>query len=127
MSSFDGFGIDPKSPGLCAAGALLAYLYETQKSSLGHLSKLSQSHRGSFMLLDSVTRRSLELTRTLREGRREGSLLSTIDKTVTAGGARLLADWLSQPLVDIRSIERRQSSVGEWKEEPLAAAPSATS
>ncbi len=108
-----GFGIDDDSPGVFAAGALLAYLRETQKTTLGHLHRITPYHRESVLALDEMTRRSLELTRTLREGKRDGSLLQVIDRTVTPMGARLLADWLTSPLTDPSKIAERHEAVGE--------------
>ena len=107
-----GFGIDDDAPEVQAAGALVAYLRETQKTSLGHITRLTPYRRGETLALDEMTRRSLELTRTLREGKREGSLLQVIDRTVTPMGARLLADWLTSPLTqpaaDRRAARRRR-------------------
>jgi DNA mismatch repair protein MutS len=113
VSTMAGFGFDDASPGLAAAGALLLYLQETQKSSLAHLSRLRPYAHDSFLHLDEVTRRSLELTRTLRDGEREGSLLSVLDRTVTPMGARLLADCVLTPLADKAAIERRLDAVTE--------------
>jgi len=108
-----GFGVEDEAIEVAAAGALLAYLRETQKSALGHLIRLTPHRRGSVMALDEMTRRSLELTRTLREGRREGSLLQVIDRTVTPMGARLTADWLTSPLTELDAIGARHSAVAE--------------
>lgn len=112
--TLDGFDIDAESPGVVAAGALLDYVRETQKSNLAHISKLEPYRRGSCLLIDDATRRSLELTRTLRDGSREGALLAVIDETVTPMGARLLADWLSNPLTDVAAINRRLDAVQEF-------------
>jgi DNA mismatch repair protein MutS len=112
-----GFGFDDGQPCLVAAGALVNYLQETLKARLTHLTSLRRYHHDRFLLLDEVTRRSLELTRTLREGDRAGSLLSAIDRTTTAMGARLLADWLISPLADRQAIEGRLSAVAELKDE----------
>jgi DNA mismatch repair protein MutS len=108
-----GFGVDDDAPEVFAAGALVAYLRETQKSALGHLKRLTPYHRAHILALDEMTRRSLELTRTLREGRREGSLLQVLDLTVTPMGARLLADWLTSPLTVLDTINARQTAVAE--------------
>jgi DNA mismatch repair protein MutS len=113
-SSLAGFGWDDENtPAIGAAGALLEYVLETQKSTLTHIARLEPYVRGSNLLIDEATRRSLELTRTLRDGRRDGSLLAIIDETVTPMGARLLADWLSNPLTDIAQINRRLDAVQE--------------
>lgn len=118
VKTLSGFGIADDAPAAAAAGALLAYLYETQRTDLRHISQLAPYQRGAVMLIDPVTRRSLELTRTLRENRRDGTLLDCLDRTVTAGGARTLADWISQPLVELDAIRYRQSAVEEWKQDP---------
>ena len=119
VASLDGFGIAEESSAPCAAGALLAYLQQTQKAGLKHLSRLTPHHRGRAMVLDPVTRRSLELTRTLRDGRREGTLLDVMDTTVTSAGARRLARWLGEPLMDPTAIGARHTAVAEWKDDPL--------
>ena len=101
-------------------GALLEYVHETQKSTLHHIARLEPFVRGSNLLIDEATRRSLELVRTLRDDKREGSLLAVIDETVTPMGARLLADWLSNPLTDVDAINRRLDAVaGTGREPPL--------
>ncbi len=112
-STLEGFDLDSDSTAVTAAGALLEYVQETQRSTLGHIARLEPFRRGSSMLIDEATRRSLELTQTQRGGGREGSLLSVIDETVTSMGARLLADWLSNPLTDAAAINRRLDAVGE--------------
>src|SRR6185369_15487933 len=81
--SLAGFGWDGESPAITAAGALLEYAQETQKASLQHIVRLEPYTRGSYLLIDEATRRSLELTCTLRDGRRDGSLLAVIDETVS--------------------------------------------
>jgi DNA mismatch repair protein MutS len=113
VTTLAGFGFDDDQPCLVAAGALLLYLQETLKADLGHLSRLRPYQQANFLLLDEVTRRSLELTRTMREGQRQGSLLSVIDRTVTSMGARLLHDWLLAPLAERRPIEARLAAVSE--------------
>src|SRR5690606_6733026 len=80
--SLEGFDVDADSPGVVGAGALLEYIHETQKTSCGHVTRLEPYRRGTHLIIDEATRRSLELTRTLREGGREGSLLDVIDETV---------------------------------------------
>jgi DNA mismatch repair protein MutS len=117
ITTLAGFGFDDSQPCLVAAGALLLYLQETLKASLAHLSRLRPYRQHSVLFLDEVTRRSLELTRTLRDGEREGSLLAAIDRTVTPMGARLLQDWLLAPLADRAAIEARLDAVAELKEE----------
>jgi DNA mismatch repair protein MutS len=97
---------------------LLLYLHETLRANLAHLHRLKPYQPGEVLVLDSVTRRSLELVRTLREGRREGSLLHAIDRTATAMGARLLQDWLLTPLTNGPAIDARLEAVAELKANP---------
>jgi DNA mismatch repair protein MutS len=115
--SLEGFGFDAENAAdtaaLRAAGAVLAYLVETQKASLTHIDRLARYACDERVAIDPATRRSLELVATLRDGRREGSLLDTLDRTVTGAGARLLADWLSAPLTDVSAIDVRLDAVGE--------------
>lgn len=115
IRSLVGFDIDEATPGVTAAGALLDYLRETQRSSLGHITRLEPYRRGSSLLIDEATRRSLELTQTLRNGERAGSLLAVIDETVTPMGARLLGEWLSNPLTDPVRINLRLDAVDELR------------
>jgi DNA mismatch repair protein MutS len=120
VTTLSGFGFDDDQPCLTAAGALLLYLQETLKAGLTHLSRLQHYRPNHFLFLDDVTRRSLELTRTLRDGSREGSLLSAIDRTVTSMGARLLGEWLVTPLASRPAIESRLDAVAELQgEHPL--------
>jgi DNA mismatch repair protein MutS len=113
-----GFGIDDHAPEVQAAGALVAYLRETQKTSIGHITRLIPYRRGETLALDEMTRRSLELTRTLRDGKREGALLQVIDRTVTPMGARLLGDWLTSPLTHPGAIAERHEAVAELVRDP---------
>jgi DNA mismatch repair protein MutS len=113
VRTFAGLGFDDEQACLIAAGALLLYVKETLKASLAYLTRLKPYRSDDFLLLDEVTRRSLELTRTLREGAREGSLLAVIDRTVTPMGARMLADWIVAPLYDRAAIDKRLDAVGE--------------
>ena len=113
-ATLEGFGWeDGDAPAIRAAGAVLDYLRETQRASLDHIDQLTP-HRSSHTLeIDGATRRSLELTRKLRDGQREGSLISVIDRTVTAMGARRLSDWLSHPLTQVETIQLRHDAVEE--------------
>lgn len=111
VSDLSGLGLADYNCGILGAGALLSYLYETQKTSLEHLSKIIPFTSGKFMVIDSSTRRNLELTETLREKRKKGSLLGVLDRTKTAMGARLLRNYIEQPLVDRKKIEERFQSV----------------
>src|SRR5262249_7052218 len=113
VTTLAGFGFDDAQPCLVASGALLLYLQETHKAGLGHLSRLRPYRQDRFLFLDEVTRRSLELIRTMRDGGREGSLLSVLDRTVTPMGARLLQEWLVAPLADRPAIENRLDAVAE--------------
>ncbi|MEQ8848484.1 DNA mismatch repair protein MutS [Botrimarina sp.] len=124
--SLEGFGFNPADHGhalaLSAAGAILAYLAETQRASLAHVERLTPYATGSAMQIDAATWRSLEVTQTLRDGRREGALLGVIDRTVTGAGARRLADWLRRPLTRVDAIRRRQEAVEELVGDPSLAA-----
>lgn len=104
-------GIDQFPAGSIAAGAVLQYLYETQKNGLGNITHLNPYIASRYMLLDSFTRRNLELNETLREKRKRGSLLWVLDKTKTAMGARTLRTYIEQPLIDLDDIVRRQNAV----------------
>ncbi len=109
-------GIAEFSNGIIAAGALLTYLYETQKNDMPHLTSIKPYTTGRFMILDSSTRRNLELTETMRDKQRRGTLLWVLDKTKTAMGARLLRSYIEQPLVNKKNIIYRQSAVGDLLE-----------
>jgi len=113
-ATLDGFGFaDDDSPALRAAGAVLDYLRETQKASLDHIDRLIPYRSGERLSMDEATRRSLEITRTIRTAQREGSLLGVIDKSATPMGARLLAEWVANPLTNIKEIDARLDAVGE--------------
>ena len=105
---------------LLALGGLLGYLYDTQKTDLGHLDQLTWYRTGQYMELDLTARRNLELTETLRGKEKRGSLLWVLDKTKTAMGARNLRAWLQQPLVDVAAIDRRLSAVAALAEHTVA-------
>jgi DNA mismatch repair protein MutS len=113
-AGLDGFGFgESDGPALRAAGAVLEYLQETQKASLDHIDRLSPYRAGELLEIDEATRRSLELTRTIRSNSREGSLLAVIDRTVSPLGARLLAEWVAAPLTNIGAIASRQDAIEE--------------
>ena len=117
--SLDGFGFtDDDGPAIQAAGAVLDYLNETQKTSLGHIDRLIPYRRETRLEIDQATRRSLEISQTIRDGRREGSLLGVMDRTVTSMGARLLGEWLAAPLTDVAAIDSRLDAVGELHADP---------
>lgn len=120
VSSMESLGLGDYDCGVIGAGALLAYLTETQKTDLTHLSKLTGYAAGKYMMLDSSTRRNLELCETLREKQKRGSLLWVLDKTKTAMGARTLRKYIEQPLIDKEEIERRLDAVEEFKEGAIA-------
>lgn len=120
VSSMEALGIAGYDCGIIAAGALLEYLKETQKTSLSHMSRLSFYTTGKYMILDSSTRRNLELCETLREKQKKGSLLWVLDKTKTAMGARLLRKYIEQPLIDREAIEQRLNAVEELKENAIS-------
>ncbi len=113
VSSLKGLGAADFGCGVIAAGALLRYLTETQKTSLSHMSKLQPYISGDFMVIDSSSRRNLELVETLREKQKRGSLLWVLDKTKTAMGARTLRGYVEQPLIQKEEIERRLQAVEE--------------
>ena len=113
VSSLIALGIDDRKKAALASGALLQYLYDTQKNSLSNVTGLTVYSAGRYMLLDSATRRNLELTETLREKQKRGSLLWVLDRTRTAMGARLLHRFLEQPLIEREAIERRFDAVQE--------------
>jgi DNA mismatch repair protein MutS len=117
IQTLTGFGFDDRQPCLAAAGALLLYAQEMLKTQLGHLRPLKPYVGALVLQLDEVTRRSLELTRTLRDGQRPGSLLAAIDRTVTAMGARQLQEWLLAPLTNRAAIEARLDAVDELTKE----------
>lgn len=106
-------GIDNYDVGTNAAGALMQYLTETQKNSLSHLTQIIPYSTNKFMILDTSTRRNLELCETLREKQKRGSLLWVLDKTKTAIGARMLRSYIEQPLIDKESIIKRQKAIEE--------------
>ena len=111
VQSTDALGLGEAPAAVCAAGALLAYLHETQKCDLGHIRRLELLGDDHYMELDYTTRRNLELTENLRSGEKRGSLLWVLDKTKTAMGARNLRAWLTRPLRDVAAIERRLGAV----------------
>lgn len=115
VASLEALGIGDYNSGAIGAGALLQYLYETQKNSLAHLTTITGYTTGKYMLLDSSSRRNLELCETLREKQKRGSLLWVLDKTKTAMGARTLRSFLEQPLIDKEEIDKRLTAVAELK------------
>ncbi|MEN6451841.1 MAG: DNA mismatch repair protein MutS, partial [Thermoguttaceae bacterium] len=124
-AGLEGFGFSD-GPGdgqaIRAAGAILDYLTETQKSSLEHIDRLLPYHASGTLEIDLSSRRSLEITRTIRDGRREGSLLWVLDRTQTAMASRLLADWVANPLTDVAAIRGRLDAVAELVAQPALCA-----
>ena len=119
VASLEGIGLSDCECGMIASGALLKYLEETQKNSLSHMSRLTRYATGNYMVLDSATRRNLELVETLREKQKRGSLLWVLDKTKTAMGARTLRKYVEQPLIDKESIVKRLDAVAELKDNAI--------
>lgn len=113
ISALDGLGVKDYPTGIIAAGALLTYLYETQKSDMSHIITLTPYTTGKYMLIDSSSRRNLELVETLREKQKRGSLIWVLDKTKTAMGARALRSMIEQPLINKDEIINRQNVVEE--------------
>ena len=112
-NSLESLGLREFEIGTIAAGALLKYLYEIQKSSLEHMTHIRPYINGNYMMLDHATRRNLELVETLREKQKRGSLLWVLDKTKTAMGARTLRSYIEQPLNDYDVIIRRHKAIEE--------------
>ena len=120
VSSFAGLGLADYDCGVISAGALLQYLLETQKNDLSNLTHITPYTSGKYMMLDSSTRRNLELCETLREKQKRGSLLWVLDKTKTAIGARTLRKYVEQPLIDKKEIEKRLDAVQELKDQAIS-------
>ena len=115
-TSLEGFGCEDMGPALGAAGAVIQYLKETQKTSLKHIGKIQKYQADNRVLMDKATQQSLEITQTIRARDREGSLLSVIDQTKTPMGARLLREWIVSPLRVSAEIKYRQIGVKELSE-----------
>ena len=111
VQTLAGFELDGKEMAISTSGALLKYLEETQKRALTHIHKIESYSLNNYMLLDSFTQKNLELVKSLEWERKEGSLLSVLDRTLTPMGKRLLEKWVLQPLVDMDEIKRRQDGV----------------
>ena len=119
VMSIEGLGLGDYETSILAAGALFIYLKETQKSNLEHMSRITPYVTDHFMLIDSSSRRNLELVETLREKQKRGSLLWVLDKTKTAMGARMMRSFVEQPLVDVEEIEKRQDAIEELNNKPM--------
>lgn len=120
VSSLAGLGLADYDCGVISAGALLQYLLETQKNDLSHMTHITPYTTGKYMVLDSSTRRNLELCETLREKQKRGSLLWVLDKTKTAMGARTLRKFIEQPLIEKEEILRRLDAVEELKQSAIS-------
>ncbi len=120
VKTLDGLGLGDLDCGVISAGALLQYLLETQKNNLAHMTRITPYTTGKYMMLDSSTRRNLELCETLREKQKRGSLLWVLDKTRTAMGARTLRKYVEQPLIEQGEIERRLDAVAELKDAAIS-------
>lgn len=108
-----GFGLDGMETGIIAAGAILNYIQETQKSNISHITKISVHNPSDYMNLDYSTRRNLEILYSIREAGREGTLISILDRTVTSMGGRMLKKWISAPLRKLKPINERLQGVEE--------------
>jgi len=113
VGSLDGLGLQDYDTGVIAAGAVMEYMYETQKSTLSHITTIVPYSTGQFMIIDTSTRRNLELLETMREKQKRGTLLWVLDKTKTAMGARLLRTYVEQPLIHKDDIIARQNAIEE--------------
>ncbi len=113
VGTLEGLGLGDYDAGIIASGAVMEYLYETQKNTLSHITSITPYTTGEFMIMDTSTRRNLELLETLREKQRRGSLLWVLDKTKTAMGARLMRSLIEQPLVHKAAILERQNAIEE--------------
>ena len=114
VASLDGFGLEAFGPSaIGAAGAIIEYLRETQRNSVEHFNSVLPFRQSQFVEIDSATWRSLELSRTIRHGSREGSLLGVIDRCKTPMGSRLLGEWISNPLTELTQIATRHDAVAE--------------
>ena len=120
VNTLIGLGIEEFPTGLLAAGALLQYLYDTQKTDLEHFTHIYPYLTSKYMLLDSSTRRNLELTETLREKQKRGSLLWVLDKTRTAMGARLLRSYIEQPMIEKEEMEKRLDAIQELNQDSIS-------
>ena len=115
-TTLEGFGIDDGDETISAAGAVIEYLNETQKTALGHISSIRKIEHRNFLQIDPTSLRSLEILRTIRSETQKGSLLECLDETLTGPGGRMFRNWLCMPLCDVGAIELRQDSIEEFKE-----------
>jgi len=113
LKSLDGFGCEEMKAAVYAAGQVLSYLGETQKRTINQITNLKTYHLEDYMVLDSASRRNLELTSTIRDNQRSGSLLSIVDQTVTSMGGRKIKKWINQPLIQKKEIVKRHDALAE--------------
>jgi DNA mismatch repair protein MutS len=113
--TLEGFGCENLKAGICAAGAVIYYVAETQKQKLVHLTHLETYWLERYLLIDELSRQNLELSKNIRTGTRRATLLGIIDRTTTPMGARMLANWMCYPLVDLADIRSRHDAVEELK------------
>ncbi len=114
--SLKGFGIDDMNEGIIAAGCIMNYLNETQKNKLSHIKKIYNYDYTDYIILDPATKRNLEITTSISEGGREGTLISILDRTQTSMGGRLLKKWISRPLKRKENILKRLDAVRDFFE-----------
>ena len=119
IHTLEGLGLHDYDSGVVASGALLRYLYETQKNSLSNILSIHPYSIGKYMIIDSSSRRNLELVETLREKQKRGSLLWVLDKTKTAMGARLLRSYVEQPLIEKSEILKRQEFISVFNKNQI--------
>jgi len=118
VRSLIGFGCENMPSGIIAAGALVAYLRETQKEFPPHIKEIVTYHMGEFMILDTSTCTHLELLQTIRDHSKKGSLCQILDQSVTPMGSRLLKNWIAYPLVHVEPIQERLAAVACLKDDP---------
>ena len=115
--SLEGFGCETLQAGICAAGAVIYYVSETQKQKLAHLTRIETYRLDKYLRIDELSRQNLELTKNIRTGSSRATLLGILDRTATAMGARLLANWMRYPLIDLDTIQLRHDAVEELKKD----------
>lgn len=116
-ASLKGFGVEEMSAGIVAAGVALHYIGETQKGSLPHIRRLGVFNPSEYMALDFATRRNLEITFSMHDASREGTLIAILDKTKTSMGGRLFKKWITRPLRRLRPIQQRQDAIRAFVED----------
>jgi DNA mismatch repair protein MutS len=119
VNSLEGYGCEGMVVAISSAGALISYLDETQKGTLGNIRRVKPLMKGTYMFLDAPTQRNLELISSLSEGTKDCSLLGILDRTVTAMGGRLIKNWVLYPLLDIEEIKKRQETISELKDNSI--------